>query len=60
MDSTHQLLVYADEVLLKPRKEFGLVINVDKTKYMFMLRHQTVGQNYYTDLDNKSLENAAK
>jgi hypothetical protein len=53
-------VVYADEVLLKPRKEFGLVINVDKTQYMFMLRHQTVGQNYYTDLANKSLKNAAK
>jgi hypothetical protein len=32
-----------------------------KLKYMFMSRHQTTGQNYYTiKIANKSFENAAK
>jgi hypothetical protein len=57
----HQLLAYADDVnllgdnidtikknkniLIDASKEVGLEINVDKTKYMLLFRHQNVGQN---------------
>jgi hypothetical protein len=33
------------EILIDASKEFGLEINVDKTKYMLPSRHQNVGQN---------------
>jgi hypothetical protein len=56
---THQLLAYTDDVnvlgdnidnikkntgtLIDARKEVGLEINVEKTKYMLLSRHQNVG-----------------
>jgi len=58
-NGTHQLLVYADDVnisggsmyvikknteaLLVVSKDTGLLVNVDKTKYMVMSRDQNAG-----------------
>jgi hypothetical protein len=33
------------EALIDASKEIGLEINVEKTKYMSLSRHQNVGQN---------------
>jgi hypothetical protein len=33
------------EILIDASKEVGLEINVEKTKYMMLSRHQNVGQN---------------
>jgi hypothetical protein len=59
LNGTHRLLDYADDVnllgdnidtkntetLIDISKEVGLEMNVDKTKYMLLSRHQNVGQN---------------
>jgi hypothetical protein len=61
LDRKHQLLAYADDVnllgenidiikkntktLIDASKEVCLEINVEKTKYMLLFRHQNVGQN---------------
>jgi hypothetical protein len=61
LNGTHQLLAYADnanllgdnidtvkknaETLIDASKEGGLELNVVKTKYMLLSRHQNVGQN---------------
>jgi hypothetical protein len=54
LDGTHQLLSYTDDVnlleentesLIDASKEVGLEINVEKTKYMLLSRHQDVGRN---------------
>jgi hypothetical protein len=76
LNGTHQLLAYADDVnllkdnidtikkntetLIDASKEVGLEINVDKTKYMLLSRHQNVGQNREIKIENRSFENVSQ
>jgi hypothetical protein len=73
LNGTHQLLAYADDVnllgdnidtikkstetLIGASKEVGLEINVEKTKYKLLSRHQNVGQNWDIKIANRSFEN---
>jgi len=73
LNSTHQLLVHADDVnilggsihtikenadaLIVPSKEIGLDVNADKTKYMVMSRDHNAGQSHSMKTDNISFEN---
>jgi hypothetical protein len=63
LNGTYQLLAYADDVNLlgdntetlnDASKEVGLEINVEKTKYMLLSRHQNVDQNRDIKIANKS------
>jgi hypothetical protein len=76
LNGTHQLLPYADDVnllghnldtivrntetLIDASKDIGLEINVEKTKYMLLSRHQNVGQNRDIRIANRSFENASQ
>jgi hypothetical protein len=40
-------------------EEVGLEINVEKTKYMLLFRHQNVGQNRDIKIANRSFENVS-
>jgi hypothetical protein len=76
LNGTHQLLAYADDVnllgdiidtikkntetLIDASKEVGLEINVEKTKYMFLSRHQNAGQNRDIKIANRSFENVSQ
>jgi hypothetical protein len=73
---THQLLAYSDdlnllgdntdaikkntETSIDGSKEVGLGINVQKTKYMLLSRHQNVGQNWDIKTANRSFENVSQ
>jgi hypothetical protein len=49
------------EALLDASTEIGLEVNSEeKTKYIFMSRHQTAGQSNYIRVANKSFEKVAK
>jgi hypothetical protein len=75
-NGTHQLLAYADDVnllgdnidtikknmetLIDARKEVGLEINLEKTKYMLLSHYQNVGQNRNIKVANRSFENVSQ
>jgi hypothetical protein len=48
------------ETLIDASKEVGLGINVEKTKYMLLSRHQNVGQNRDIKIANKWFENVSQ
>jgi hypothetical protein len=72
LNGTHQLLAYADDVnivgeniytiqkntkaLLDARKEVGLEVNPEKTKYMLVSRCQKAGQRQSIKIANRSFE----
>jgi hypothetical protein len=76
LNGTHQLLVYADNVnllednidtikkntqtLIDTSKKAGLEANAEKTKFIFLSRHQNAGQNHYIKIANRSFENVAQ
>jgi hypothetical protein len=76
LNGTHPLLAYADDVnllrdnidtidknsetLIGASKEVGLEINVEKTKYMLLSRHQNAGQNRDMKIANRSFENVSQ
>jgi hypothetical protein len=76
LNGTHQLLAYADdanllgdnvdtiktntETLIYASKEVALEINVEKTKYMLLSRHQNVGENRDVKIAKRSFENVSQ
>jgi hypothetical protein len=48
------------ETLIGASKEVGLEINVEKTKYVLLSRHQNAGQNRDIELANRSFENVSQ
>jgi uncharacterized protein YabE (DUF348 family) len=76
LNGTHQLLTYADDVnilgdnidsikknteaLIDYSKKVGLEINVEKTKYILLSRHQNIGQNWDIRIGNRSFENVSQ
>jgi hypothetical protein len=76
LNGTHQLLAYADDInvlgdsidtikkntetLIDPSREVGLEINVEKTKYMLLFRHQNEGGNHDIKTANRLLENVSQ
>jgi sorting nexin-29 len=76
LNGTHQLLAYANDVnivgenidtiqkntkaLLDASKEFGLEVNLEKTKYMLVSRCQMAGRRQSIKIGNRSFESIAK
>jgi hypothetical protein len=50
---TAEALIYASE-------EVGLEINVEKTKYMLLSRHQNIAQNRDIKISNRKFENVSQ
>jgi hypothetical protein len=48
------------ETLIDASEEVRLEINVDKTKYMLLSRHQNVGQNREIKIANKSFQDGSQ
>jgi hypothetical protein len=46
--------------LIDASKEVGLEINVEKTKYVLLSRHQNVSQSRDTKIANRSFENVSQ
>jgi hypothetical protein len=75
-NGTHQLLAYADdmnllgdnidtmkkntETSIDASKKVGLEINVEKTKYMLLSRHQNVGRYWDIKMGNRSFGNVSQ
>jgi hypothetical protein len=73
LNGTHQLLAYADyanplgdnintiekktQTLTDASKEVGLGINIEKSKYVLLSRHQNVAKNWDIEIANRSLQN---
>jgi hypothetical protein len=76
LNGTYQLLAYVDDVnllgvnidtieenndtLINASKEVCLKINIEKTKYMLLSRHQNAGQNWDIEIANRSFENVSQ
>jgi hypothetical protein len=76
LNGTHHFLAYADdvnvlgdnidtikkntEIVIDGSKEVGLEMNVAKTKYMLLSRHQNVGQNRDIKIAKRSFENVSQ
>jgi hypothetical protein len=76
LNGTHQLLAYADdanllgdnidtikvnaETFIDASKEVGLEINVEKTKYILLSRHQNVGRNRDIKIAYRSYGNVSQ
>jgi hypothetical protein len=76
LNGTHQLLAYADyvnllgdnidtikknaETLIDASKKIGLEINVEKTKYMLLTRHQNICRNRDLQIANRAFGNVSQ
>jgi hypothetical protein len=52
-------IIKVTEALLDGSKEVCMRVNTDRTKCMFMSRHQIAGRNHNIKITNKSFENVA-
>jgi hypothetical protein len=48
------------ETFIDASKEVGLEMNVERTKYMLLSRHQNVGENRVIKIANRSFENVSQ
>jgi hypothetical protein len=76
LNGTYQLLIFVDDVnlvgdninatnkntqtLTDISQEVGLKVNAEKTKYIFLSRHQNAEQNHDMNIANRSFENVAR
>jgi hypothetical protein len=47
------------ETLIDVSKEIGIEVNTEKTKFMFLSRHQNAGHNNDIKLENRFFKNVA-